>query len=332
MATYPDEELIETIIKAHEIAQNCGKYKLECLEMIQELNKVWLENEFARGRMARQGKSKTMNKILKCLTCKTGPRAGKSQKWYRCYGLKCLICDECRDYQNQCFCSGEHFSKYFCEFTKKFLTSDTMRFKCKNDVNGCQVYLGEKAMIAHERECIYRVVECPNLDCSAKVQFHELLDHMEKKKEFSVAKIGIQHINIRLISEEFLMKEFKLIPIRFEMDGNVFFSIGEAKGGTFYHWVYMIGSQNEAKNYSYTLEYFGTSKITCNMYCGEVVPIDETSKSIIETGKCIGINYKVFKRQFIDENFSFNYSVKIFNLKEEATGENVESELSNDAE
>ena len=79
-------------------------------------------------------------------------------------------------------------------------------------------------------------------------------------------------------------------------------------------------------------EYFGTSKITCNMYCGEVVPIDETSKSIIETGKCIGINDKVFKRQFIDENLSFNYSVKIFNLKEEATGENVESELSNDAE
>merc|ERR1719445_1795291 len=99
MATYPDEELIETIIKAHEIAQNCGKYKLECLGMIQELNKVWLENEFARGRMARQGKSKTMNKILKCLTCKIGPRAGKSHKWYRCYGLECLICDNCRDYQ-----------------------------------------------------------------------------------------------------------------------------------------------------------------------------------------------------------------------------------------
>ena len=64
MATYPDEELIEISIKAHEIVQNHGEYS-ECHEMIQKMTKMWLENEFARGRMARQGKSKTMNKILK---------------------------------------------------------------------------------------------------------------------------------------------------------------------------------------------------------------------------------------------------------------------------
>ena len=87
---YPEEELIEISVKAHKIVQNHCEYSecravilSECNEMIQKMNKMWLENEFARGRMARQGKSKTMNKILKCLTCKTGPRAGKSHKWYR---------------------------------------------------------------------------------------------------------------------------------------------------------------------------------------------------------------------------------------------------------
>ena len=200
-----------------------------------------------------------------------------------------------------------------------------MRFKCKNDSKGCQEYLGEEAMIFHESECIYRVVECPNLDCSAKVQFYKLLAIMEKKKEFSVAKIGIQQC--QLTDQEFLTGKFKMIPIRFEMDGKVFFSIGQVEGETFYHWVYMIGSQFEAKNYSYTLEYFGTSKSTCT-YTGQVVPIDEPSQSIIKIGNCFGMSCKVFKLQFIDENFRFNYSVKIRNLKEEAKDENVESGVS----
>ena len=126
---------------------------------------------------------------------------------------------------------------------------------------------------------------------------------------------------------ELIPRKFKMIPIRFEMDGKVFFSIGQVEGETFYHWVYMIGSQFEAMNYSYTLEYFGTSKSTCT-YTGQVVPIDEPSQSIIKIGNCFGMSCKVFKLQFIDENFRFNYSVKIRNLKEEAKDENVESGVS----
>jgi len=283
----------------------------------------WILN----GLNADKDESQTLNEKLKCQNqnCKIGPSAGQSHEWYY-YKLDAekgvLLCDGCR---GKLPSEDTKIVSTFSEYLKKLLTSETMRFKCKNDGKGCQEYLGEEAMIFHESECIYRLVECPNLDCSAKVQFHKLLAIMEMKNEFLVAKIGIQQC--QLTDQEFLTRKFKMIPIRFEMDGKVFFSIGQVEGETFYHWVSMIGSQFEAKNYSYTLEYFGTSKSTCT-YTGQVVPIDETSQSIIKTAKCFGMNYKVFKLQFIDENFRFNYSVKIRNLKEEAKDDNVESGVS----
>ena len=292
-------------------------------QTVEEINETLIQFWFLRclidGMNADKDKSQILNEILKCQKCKTGPRAGQSHEWYMDRFDKekenCLfLCDGCRGKLPR-----------FSESLKDLLTSETVRFKCKNDGKGCQEYIGEDVMIFHESECIYRVVECPNLDCSAKVQFYKLLAIMEKKKEFSVAKIGIQQC--QLTDQEFLTGKFKMIPIRFEMDGKVFFSIGQVEGETFYHWVYMIGSQFEAKNYSYTLEYFGTSRSTCT-YTGQVVPIDESSHSIIKIGNCFGMNYKVFKLQFIDENFRFNYSVKIRNLKEEAKDENFESGVS----
>jgi len=294
--------------------------------LIKKINDTenYLMQTLAFKLFAGKDKSQILNEELKCQKCKTGPRAGQSHEWYQstnfewytntCHGKEGIdyLCDGCR---------GPTFDGYL----KDLLTSEDMRFKCKNDGRGCQEYLGEEAMIFHESECIYRVVECPNLDCSAQVQFYKLLAIMGKKKEFLVAKIGIQQC--QLTDQEFLTGKFKMIPIRFEMDGKVFFSIGQVEGETFYHWVYMIGSQFEANIYSYTLEYFGTSKSTCT-YTGQVVPIDEPSHSIIKIGNCFGMSFKVFKHQFIDENFRFNYSVKIRNLKEEAKDENVESGVS----
>ena len=47
----------------------------------------------------------------------------------------------------------------------------------------------------HERECKYRIVICPNLDCGDKVSFDGLFDHIknghplvEKLNEFPIAK------------------------------------------------------------------------------------------------------------------------------------------------
>ena len=56
-----------------------------------------------------------------------------------------------------------------------------MEFKCENISRGCQESSDKENMILHQTECIYRLVNCPRINCELKVPFHDLLDHMRQK-------------------------------------------------------------------------------------------------------------------------------------------------------
>ena len=289
------------------------------------------------AKRAKQDFGEIFNEQLKCYICESFPKAGKHY-WYRCMQGH-MVCHECKEArkpsffkfgassnQTVCLCScRKPFMPEHCKLIESLLNAKKMEFKCENLTRGCQETLIEEDMISHQSECIYRLVKCPLVTCGLKMPFHELIEHMKKIGE--IERSYNYDLQKTLLCQALFNYMFGTTPSKIEMDGKVFFSVGESKGGTFYHWVYMIGSQFEAKNYSYTLEYFGTSTSTCT-YTGQVVPIDEPSQSIIKIGNCFGMNYKVFKLQFIDETFRFNYSVKIRKLKEEAKDENVESGVS----
>merc|ERR1712062_168161 len=92
-----------------------------------------------------------------------------------------------------------------------------------------------------------------------------------------------------------------------------------------HHWIQIYGSPSEAKNYSYTLEYYNdtkTPKVALSI-TDQVVSIDETFDKIIEKGKCLAISRKLFEKRFLTE-----FSIEIRNLKEEFKDENVESGVS----
>ena len=59
-----------------------------------------------------------------------------------------------------------------------------------------------------------------------------------------------------------------------------------------------------------------------------MISVDETSDSIIANGKALGICFKYFKANFMNEDDEFFYDVTIRNLKEEVKDENVESGVS----
>ena len=99
--------------------------------------------------------------------------------------------------------------------------------------------------------------------------------------------------------------------------------------GIFYHWIHFVGSPQEAKNFSYTLEYFEkeSDKIAFSQ-TSEVFSIDKTADSIIENGKCLGASAKYFSSIIVQQSKRFDYNYIIRNLKEEAKDENVESGVS----
>ena len=97
-----------------------------------------------------------------------------------------------------------------------------------------------------------------------------------------------------------------------------------------YHWVYMLGSPDEAKHFSYTLKLFGP-KVT-NTSEARVAAIDETFETLSEAGKCFAMPRKYFMSQILDEYRKYEFSLEIRNLKEEVKDDNYESGISDNDE
>ena len=278
--------------------------------------------------MASKDTSQILYEQLKCHICESGPKAGKSQ-WFQCSSQH-QICQDCKLKEpKKCKCS-KRISTEPSKVIQEFLKLKTMRFKCKNtSENGCQETLDEEAMILHETECIYRLVKCPHYGCESEVplRFHELFQHMEVNKHFSIRN-GLKQIKCKISELRLDSGKFGTIPCKIDFDAKTFFSTCQAKNDVFYHWIHFLGSSIEAKKYAYTLEYIADASKRDLRYTGQVVSVDETADSIQANHNCLSVDFGFFKSHFINKDRKFIYSVKIRNLKEEVKDENVESVIS----
>ena len=271
-----------------------------------------------------------IGKELKCYVCKSGPKAGKNHQWYRCLSMH-QICQICRDSKTEdikkCSC-GKAILDEHCKIIEAILKSKLIRFMCENQERGCQEMSDEKSMICHEPECIFRLVECPGFNCNFKGSFHTMFEHMVEERCFG--EENSEKVENKWIQKFDIHNHYSFKVPKHEFDGRVFFSVFIPISDIWFWWVIMVGSQAEAKNYYYTLEVHGIDPEVRTIHTGQVFPIDETFDSITEGFKCLVINKKSMKDQFIDPNGQFSYSVSIRNMKEEAKDDNVESGISDD--
>ena len=275
---------------------------------------------------------------LKCIFCENHVSAGK-YRWYKCFKGKHQICQDCKETKSKASkCCGMPVSDY-CEMTKELLKAKTMKFKCKNTSEGCQQIYGEEAMIAHEAECIYRYVTCPNFfSCEDDMLYHEFFEHIEKDDD--IVKIEPSNLKVVKVKSDYFVKNleyydeanFYFTPYKFVFHDRVFLFNGVKyqEDDTFYFWVQMVGSKFEAKIYYYTLEFHGIDPNVKTLNFDQVLPLDETLDSIKEAKKYFGIDFEIFKTKFVDEDRYFEFSISIKNMKEEAKDDNEESGISDD--
>ena len=286
------------------------------------------------AKRAKQDFSQTLYEHLKCHICESRLRAGK-HRWYRCTQAH-IICQDCREVKEKTNCScTELIPLEFCKAIEALLNQDKMQFKCENLARGCQESSDEENMIFHQTECIFRTVNCPHPVCKSQEPFHELLDHMKTnencraKLERFGKKIDCSlTFDFDFVCDFYFAKGHLLVQIT--VDKTVFFSVMRIQDGVLHHWIQIYGSPSEAKNYSYTLEYYNdtkTPKVTLS-FSDQVVSIDETFDKIIENGKCLAIPRKLFEKRFLTDENKFKFSIEIRNLKEEFKDENVESGVS----
>ena len=242
--------------------------------------------------------SQTLYEKLKCYICESRLRAGKHH-WYRCTQGH-MICQDCREVKEKKNCSCTKFIPLqYCEVIEALLNLEKMQFKCENLPRGCQESSDKENIILHQTECIYRLVKCPRVNCESKVPFHELLDHMKPDCFLGKDYFGLYNE----CTLTFLLKtSFSYFyPRKIIAENKIFFSVIVIKDGLFYHWIYFYGSPIEAKNYSYTVEYYNdtkTPRVTCS-FSNQVAPIDETMDLIIDNAECLAISRKLFEKQFL---------------------------------
>ena len=280
---------------------------------------------------AGQDFSQTFYDTLKCHICENRLSAGK-HRWYRCTDAH-MICQDCREVKEKKNCSCTKFIPFeHCKVIEALLNVKKMKFKCENLTRGCQESSDEENLTCHQTECIYRLVKCPSFSCKSELPFHKLFDHMVEN-DYHVNSKSLTRIEAWGKRNEFkyFFRNKNSIscfaPETIEVKNKIFFGVGKMQDGVFYHWIHFYGSPQEAKNYSYTLEYFNSIGVICS-YTAKVVSIDETADSIIENGNCFGISRKLFEKKFVSQNDDFKYYVTIRNLKEEVKDENVESGVS----
>ena len=150
--------------------------------------------------------------------------------------------------------------------------------------------------------------------------------------ESYVMKKGIKIVHTHKFNDMIYEGNFNLAPVKIEFDGRVFVYMGEHFGGkeTFYCWIQLLGSQYEAKNYYYTLEFQGNDPNVRTIHTGKVISVDVTASSIKEGCLNFGINFNMLKKQFVGDDRAYVVSIGIRNMKEEAKDDNEESGISDD--
>ena len=282
----------------------------------------------SEAKRAKQDFSQTLNEQLKCHICGSRVKAGKHH-WYKCSASDYhLVCQDCKEVKGRMRCSCcQQISEKYCQVIEALLDVDKIQFKCENLSRGCQENMEKEDMIFHQTECIYRLVKCPYHKCGLEVPYYELLEHVETTNcSFPTKKTT----TFGKKEKEYQALNFEMpLPHLVEIENKTFIISWKVKDGVFYHWIHFVGSSHEAKNFSYTLEYFEkeSEEIACSQ-TSKVFSIDETADSIIENGKCFGVSSRYFSSQIAKEGGRFNYNYEIRNLKEEVKDENVESGVS----
>ena len=209
-----------------------------------------------------------------------------------------------------------------------------LQVSCKNKKNGCQDTFSENALEDHERGCIFRVVPCPLtaiLECKAKVLVQNVMQHFEDT-HFKMGSLSSDKNEPRF--ESFTEYGFQgddcyLLPLKFEIDGKGFIFTGKIKDKIHYRWVYIIGSPEEAKHFTFVCKLFGkNASAASNLFEAKVAAIDESFDALMEAGKCFTIAHRAFVAQFVNKDRKYEYSLDIRNLKEEVKDENYESGIS----
>ena len=295
------------------------------------------EPRCSQSQVATFEESSVLKKVYEKLSCRVcQSKANPTEtRWYRCAQLH-QICNSCKEARIKSCSCGAKILGNSCGIIKEIL-SVKKRSRCANAHLGCQEFVEFED--THSKQCDFRLVPCPyqHCGCHGSIKFKDVLAHHVHHSTF-VAYAGMigqmfpmqlivmqngqgtKHYQLSL-QEGVNNLRIEYLPVKFEFNGRIFLSSGRtARNGhdTFYHWIHFLGSPEEAKEYTYTLEYKGKG-VTSN-FSGTPIPIDVPLAQILgHYGQysCFTIGNCALLSQFVDERRNLEYTLTIKSTKDD---------------
>lgn len=125
----------------------------------------------------------TLKKEYQCFRCKILPRPGtKDVRKCTSYCLR-IFCNACS--LHHCPNTGGQYQANQSVPITLSLTLDVGKYSsffCKNYKFGCkEIFVGEAKLLDHEKNCIFQVIHCADIDCKLEVGYLDYLDHFKEK-------------------------------------------------------------------------------------------------------------------------------------------------------
>ena len=196
---------------------------------------------------------------------------------------------------------------------------------CKYEENGCEEILMKEEMTYHEQGCVYRPINCADLECTQKVTYHGFMEHLtEVHKGLDV----IEKKKFLITSSVDLMSE-KLATTQISAFNFTFFEVGVVTDQFMFRWIYILGDPDVAKNFDYHVKIkLGRLEQTFN---GQVRSLSEHSNDITKSFKAFFVPIARVE-EFLDADSKLVLEYQIRNRKDEAKDDNEESGISDDNE
>ena len=224
---------------------------------------------------------------LQCHFCYNVPGPNNNNR-YSCIDEAHTLCE---DHKTKCPC-GSWVGKSPSPLIAKLLQN--LPWVCQNYKTGCrESKIDVKDLDHHHRKCIYRNVFCPRIHCKEKkVLFKNVNEHLKiclNRPIYEEEDDGANKFSLWIESyKEFNNKE-AWTPSKITSNcGAVFFTYFYVKNETLYVWVCLLGSSDEAKNFSckYSMKNEIGEKFT---YTGPVHTVDKNCEDIVTSGSLLGI-------------------------------------------
>ena len=195
-----------------------------------------------------------------------------------------ITCTACRSKMKDC-CSCKDFKSdigsLICEQVM-FYTSTPCQYK----QYGCNIRFEDKdkdkghALAMHEKECKFRVYNCPFHNCQIKSK--NILDHLSNAHSTNkCTKLEGDELSLSMC----VQNKGPWLPKIITCHNMTFFEVTLLEDKELYHWIWILGDKKDASDFRYQIKVEKyTTKLT---YEGNVHSLYSTKEEILDKGKSV---------------------------------------------